>query len=96
MGQEDVTYQNGAPSVNVNVTAKTAPAQADTATIELLKLLAAGQLSNQDALNKLQALADEATSTVVEVEEDVEIKEATPAPKSKNPRGRRKLVRKAD
>tara|TARA_R100000664_G_C2725281_1_gene117430 strand:- start:123 stop:788 length:666 start_codon:yes stop_codon:yes gene_type:complete len=96
MGQEDVQYQNGAPAVNVNVTAKTAPAQPDSATVELLKLLAAGQLSNQDALNKLQSLAQETAAATVDVEEDVVIKEATPAPKSKNPRGRRKLVRKSD
>tara|TARA_R110002012_G_scaffold12735_7_gene56288 strand:+ start:10062 stop:10715 length:654 start_codon:yes stop_codon:yes gene_type:complete len=92
MGQEDVQYQNGAPSVNVNVTAKAAPAQSDAATVELLKMLAAGQLSNQDALARLQTL----TEATADVEVEEQIQEPKASAKSKNPRGRRKLARQSD
>lgn len=96
MGQEDVQYQNGAPAVNVNVTTKSEPAKPDSAMVDLLKLLAAGQLSNQEALSKLQSLAESSTVVEVDADDDEEVKAASLPPKSKNPRGRRKLVRKAD
>jgi hypothetical protein len=88
-GEEDVQYHNGAPVVNLNVTTKAAP-QDNTQMLELLKMLAAGQLSANEAIAKLQ-------SEPATVQPDVEIKAATTesAPKS-NPRtGKRKLARKS-
>ena len=87
-GEEDVQYHNGAPAVNVSVKADT---QNNEATLALLKMLAAGQLSANEAIAKLEGAISKTE------DDDIEIKAAdeTPAKKS-NPRtGKRKLIRKA-
>ena len=90
-GEEDVQYHNGAPAVNVNVTAKTEP-QNNDATLALLKMLAAGQLSANEAIAKLEGSISKPEAKG----DDVEIKAAVEPPaKKSNPRtGRRKLIRK--
>ena len=94
-GEEDVQYHNGAPSVNVSVTAKSDP-QNNEATLALLKMLAAGQLSANEAIAKLEGKITSAPEQA-EIADDVEIKAAVETPKKKsNPRtGKRRLVRKS-
>jgi hypothetical protein len=77
--------------VNVNVTAKTEP-QNNEATLALLKMLAAGQLSANEAIAKLEGSISKPEAK----DDDVEIKAAVEPPaKKSNPRtGRRKLIRK--
>ena len=86
-GEEDVQYHNGAPAVNVSVKADTTN---NEATLALLKMLAAGQLSANEAIAKLEGSINKME------DEDIEIKAAIePTAKKNNPRsGKRKLVRK--
>ena len=85
-GEEDVQYHNGAPAVNVSVTTKTDP-QNNEATLELLKLLASGQLSANDAISRLEGKINDVAS-----EPDIEIKAAEEPKKvaKPNPRTTRK------
>jgi len=75
-GGEDVVYQNGAPVVNVNVTTKSEPSGDNTMTLEILKMLAEGQVNANEAISRLEGVLSSAD------EEEV-IKEAEPTAKAK-------------
>ena len=100
-GGDEVQYQNGAPIVNVNVTAKTEPSGDSAMTLEILKMLAAGQVNANEAIARLEGVItsdDKVEASVVNVdlksEEDVVIKEAEA--KKSNPRtaGKRSMKRR--
>ena len=75
-GGEDVVYQNGAPVVNVNVTTKSEPSGDNTMTLEILKMLAEGQVNANEAISRLEGVL---SST----DEEEVIKEAEPTAKAK-------------
>ena len=70
-GGDDVVYQNGAPVVNVNVTTKGESGNDKAMTLEILKMLAAGQVTSNEAISRLEGVLSSAD------EEEV-IKEAEP------------------
>ena len=76
LGGDDVVYQNGAPVVNVNVTTKGESGNDKAMTLEILKMLAAGQVTSNEAISRLEGVLSSAD------EEEV-IKEAEPTAKPK-------------
>tara|TARA_R110000744_G_scaffold157490_1_gene273318 strand:+ start:47 stop:676 length:630 start_codon:yes stop_codon:yes gene_type:complete len=83
-GGDDVVYQNGAPVVNVNVTTKGDSSDDKAMTLEILKMLATGQVNTNEAIARLSG---DTPST----EEEEVIQEPAPAVKPKTTNQKRSI-----